>query len=206
MTLNIANREALEVLLSRRSVKAREMVEPGPDEADLKTILQAGLRVPDHGKLFPWRLFVFTGPAREAFGEAIRAAYLSEEPSPSKTAAKALAGYAAQAPVLVVLASSPSTAKPIPFWEQRLSAGACGMAMLTAAHSLGYVGQWITGWPAYSAGVKRHLGLGAEDGIAGFVFFGSQSAEPAERDRPATAEVVTRFATRGDVLGEESPV
>jgi len=206
MTLNIARREALDVLFSRRSVKARDMAAPGPEGADLETILQAGLRVPDHGKLFPWRLFVFTGPARDAFGEAIREAYMAEEGKPTNATAKALAGYPAQAPVLVVLASTPSSAKPIPFWEQRLSAGACGMAMLTAAHSLGYVGQWITGWPSYSEGVKRHLGLGADDGIAGFIFFGSQSEAPAERDRPAVEDMVQRFATRADVLGEEDSV
>lgn len=202
MTLNVAHPSAIDVLLTRRSVKARDMVGPGPDAAALEAILEAGRRVPDHGKLTPWRFFVFTGDARQAFGEVIRAAYLAEDPAPSQPTAKGLSGYPTQAPVCVALASTPSDRKPIPLWEQQLSAGASGMAMLAAAHMLGYVGQWLTGWPAYSEGVKRHLGLAETDAIAGFYFFGSQKDMPDERDRPAPDEVVTRFFERTDVLGE----
>jgi len=204
MPLNIAHPAALHVLLSRRSVKARDMGPPGPDEAALSTILQAGMRVPDHGKLAPWRFFVFSGEARAALGEAIAEAYMAEEDAPSRATAKALASYPLQAPLLVVLASTPSDAKPIPLWEQQLSAGAAGMAMLTAAHALGYVGQWITGWPAYSDGVARRLGLGTGDRIAGFLFFGSRTAPPAERDRPVPDKIVCRFRGREEFAGSNS--
>jgi len=200
MPLNIAHREALDVLLSRRSVKAREMVAPGPDGAALETILAAGMRVPDHGKLAPWRFLVFSGEARTALGEMIREAYLAEEAAPSKATAKALARYPEQAPLLVVLVSSPSNAKPIPEWEQRLSTGAAGMAMLIAAHAQGYVGQWLTGWPAYSAELHRRLGLAEADRIAGYLFFGSPAdSPPEERERPDPARVVRRFTARRDL-------
>ena len=201
MSLNQACPDAIDALLSRRSVKTRAMVEPGPDAEALALILAAGRRVPDHGKLAPWRFFVFTGEARAAFGRVIREAYLAEEPHPSEAVARSLEALPCEAPVLVVLASTPSDARPIPEWEQRLSAGAAGMAMLTAAHLLGHVGQWLTGWPAYSPGVARHLGLAGEDRIAGFLFFGSQEKMPSERPRPAAEAVVRHFRTAADVLG-----
>ncbi len=201
MPLNHACPQAIDALLSRRSVKTRAMAEPGPDEEALSLILAAGRRVPDHGKLAPWRFFVFTGAARAAFGRVIREAYLTEEPHPSEAVARSLEGFPCEAPVLVVLASTPSDAKPIPEWEQRLSAGAAGMAMLTAAHLLGYVGQWLTGWPAYSPGVARHLGLAGEDRIAGFLFFGSQEKMPSERPRPEADAVVRYFRSAEDVRG-----
>lgn len=201
MTLNIARPDAIEVLLSRRSVKTRDMTGPGPDAAALATILAAGRRVPDHGKLAPWRFFVFTGAARGAFGEVIRQAWLAEESVPSEAVAAQLAGLPLEAPVLVVLASTPSDARPIPLWEQQLSAGAAGMAMLTAAHMLGHVGQWITGWPAYSRGVHAALGLGEGDRIAGLLFFGDAAREPSERPRPEADEVVRFFRTAEEVRG-----
>jgi len=201
MTLNRAHPAALELLLTRRSVKTRDMVSPGPDDEALARILEAGMRVPDHGKLAPWRFFVFSGDAREALGDTIRTVYLEEQDSPSERVAASLAAYPLEAPLLVVLASTPSEAKPIPEWEQRLSTGAAGMAMLTAAHAMGFVGQWLTGWPAYSEGVKRSLGLGERDRIAGFLFFGSAKATPSERPRPAPETVIRRFRSRGDFEG-----
>ncbi|RMD86499.1 MAG: nitroreductase, partial [Alphaproteobacteria bacterium] len=144
--------------------------------------------------------FVFREAARAALGRVIRDAYLAEEPNPSKAVARSLAALPCEAPVLVILASTPSDAKPIPEWEQRLSAGAAGMAMLTAAHLLGFVGQWLTGWPAYSPGVARHLGLDGADRIAGFLFFGSAGRVPSERPRPEPDLVVRHFRTESDVL------
>ena len=201
MPLNHACPQAIDALLSRRSVKTRAMVEPGPDEEALSLILAAGRRVPDHGKLAPWRFFVFTGDARAAFGRVIRDAYLAEETNPSEAVARSLGSFPCEAPVMVVPASTPSKARPIPEWEQRLSAGAAGMAMLTAAHLLGHVGQWLTGWPAYSPGVARHLGLEGDDRIAGFLFFGSQRTVPSERPRPEASEVVRYFRSAEDVRG-----
>lgn len=201
MPLNIARPDAIETLLTRRSVKTKDMVPPGPSPAELDMILSAARRVPDHGKLAPWRFFVFEGEARQAFGEAIAAAYQAEETAATATTAKAMAAFPAQAPVCIVLASTPSDAKPIPEIEQRLSAGAAGMMLLTAAHMLGHAAQWLTGWAAYSPGVARHLGLAESDCIAGFIFIGSAGREPTERPRPEAAEVVRRFSSRVDVTG-----
>lgn len=190
MPLNIANPATVDLLLARRSVKTRDLTDPGPDAQALDAILKAGMRVPDHGKLTPWRFFVFQGDARATFGRAIADCYQAEEASASAATVKGLAGYPEQAPVLVVVASTPRPDKPIPAWEQHLSAGAACMSMLIAAHAQGYAGQWLTGWPAYSPGVKRWLELGEGDALAGFLFFGSATGEPTERPRPAFDDIV----------------
>ena len=195
MTFNVANSETLALLLSRRSIKARDMVPPGPDPDTLDKILRAGLRVPDHGKLAPWRFFVFEGRAREDFGGAMAAAYSRETGQTRGPTLKGLRRFPMQAPVMVAVASVVSDAKPIPEWEQVLSAGAACMNMLVAAHALGFVGQWLTGWAAYSDEVRRALGLDENGRIAGFLFFGSQAEQPSERPRAEFDAVVTRWSS-----------
>lgn len=203
MSLNIPCPNAIDSLLSRRSVKARTLVAPGPDAQALGQILEAGRRVPDHGKLAPWRFFVFEGAARRAFGEQIANCYVSETKNPSDVIARGFIDFTVQAPLLIVLASTPSDDRPIPHFEQQLSAGASGMAMLIAANLLGYAGNWLTGWAASSDGVKRSLGLGAGDRIAGFLFFGAAPAEPEERPRPDPEQVVRHFRSAADFLGKD---
>ncbi|WP_281301287.1 MULTISPECIES: nitroreductase [unclassified Iodidimonas] len=198
MSLNKARPEAIDVLLTRRSVKTRDMITPGPDAQALARILEAAMRVPDHGKLTPWRFFVFEGEGQEALSAIITQAFQQENPDCTSAQLAKMEGFARQAPLLVVLASCPSDAKPIALWEQQLSAGASAMAMLMAAHMLGYVGQWLTDWPAYSQAVHNHLGLGSGDRIAGFLFFGSAAAQPAERPRPDMADLVRFFGTEAD--------
>ncbi|RMF15057.1 MAG: nitroreductase [Alphaproteobacteria bacterium] len=197
--LNLASPEGLAALLSRRSVKTKDLDEPGPGPEDLERILAAARRVPDHGKLAPWRFLVFRGTARDALGRLIGECYRREEAQPDATVAKGLEGFALQAPVLVVLVSTPSDARPIPEWEQRLSAGAAGFALLAATHMTGYAGQWLTGWPAYSHELARTLGLGREDRIAGFFFLGTPKRKPSERPRPTREQVVREFTTAEEV-------
>lgn len=197
--LHPASPEGLAALLSRRSVKTKDLGEPGPGPEDLERILTAARRVPDHGKLAPWRFLVFRGTARDALGRLIGECYRREEVQPDATVAKGLEGFALQAPVLAVLVSTPSDARPIPEWEQRLSAGAAGFALLAASHMMGYAGQWLTGWPAYSRELARALGLGDEDRIAGFFFLGTPKRKPSERPRPSREEVVREFDSAEEV-------
>ncbi|GEQ97297.1 nitroreductase [Iodidimonas gelatinilytica] len=201
MCLNIARPDAIDVLLSRRSVKTRDMVEPGPSDEEMAVILKAGMRVPDHGKLSPWRFFVYSGTAREALADIISDAFCKESQTLSDAQSAKMQRFAVQAPRLVILASCPSREKPIPDWEQHLSAGASAMSMLIAAHMLGYVGQWLTDWPAYSPRLKAHLGLGDADKIAGFLFFGSAGDQPPERPRPDPDSLVQYYRTRADLDG-----
>ncbi|MCJ9428511.1 nitroreductase family protein [Kordiimonas marina] len=188
MTFNSPNAETYDLLMTRRSVKAREMVGPGPDRAAMEKILAAGARVPDHGKLSPWRYIVLTGADREPLGELIARA-LIEENETNPAVAEKMKGYATQGPTLLVAISSPKENAPIPVWEQELSAGAACQNMLVAATALGYVGCWLTGWASYSPTVKAGLGLAEHEKIAGFIFFGNQAKAPTERPRPALEDV-----------------
>lgn len=191
-TLYIGKKDAgvLDYLQRRRSCKLVQMGEPGPDADDINTILSAGLRIPDHGKLFPWRAVVFTGEARVKFGAVLREAYAKED----KEAAPAKLDLEAQrllrAPCVIALISSPVEAKH-PEWEQVLSAGAAAYNVCLAANAMGYGSNWLTEWYSYNADVQAALGLGAREKIAGFIYIGTANGESEERPRPEIKDKVT---------------
>ncbi|MHA1566166.1 MAG: nitroreductase family protein [Alphaproteobacteria bacterium] len=180
---------ALDLLLKRRSVVARMMTEPGPNDAELESILRAGMRVPDHGRLCPWRFVTIRGAARQALGAVAAAATAAADPDANETRLGVERDRFARAPVVVCVVSRIVAGK-IPEWEQILSTGAACQNMLMAAHSTGYVAQWLTEWCAYDGHVKRALGLEADDRIAGFVYIGTAVAPPTERERPVYENVV----------------
>jgi len=182
----------ISLIETRRSGKPRDMIEPGPDSAQLDRILAAAMRVPDHGKLAPWRFVVIDSDKREAFATILRAAYLEEKPEAGRLELEALEQFATQSPTLVIVVSAPASDSKIPLWEQQLSAGAACTMMLHAAHALGFVGSWLTGWPAYSKTIEREFG-GAGDRIAGFVFMGSPGRSLSERPRPEFEAVVSHW-------------
>jgi nitroreductase len=168
-------------LASRRSGKPRDMVAPGPSPEQMRRILSAAMRVPDHGKLAPWRFVVVPGERRDAFAALLQAAY--DKPDAGRLEREAIDQFAHQAPALVVVLSMPDAASHIPGWEQELSAGAACMLLLAAAHGEGFVGGWLTGWAAYAPAVAAGLGHpGAK--IAGFIFIGTSSRALDERPRP----------------------
>jgi nitroreductase len=179
----------ISLLLSRRSGKPRDMIAPGPDAAQLETILTAASRVPDHGKLAPWRFVTVAADQRDALADLLVSAYQAEKPEAGKLELDAMVQFAHQAPSLVVVLSSPVAGSKIPLWEQELSTGAACMQLLNAAHALGFVGGWLTGWPTYSARVRDAFGTGDER-IAGFVFLGTPSNALEERPRPNLSDVV----------------
>ncbi len=180
---------AAALLATRRSGKARDMVAPGPDAAELAAILATAARVPDHGKLAPWRFVVVAPDRRDAFATMLDAAYRAEKPDAGRLELQAIADFAHQAPALVVALSRPDPASHIPLWEQELSAGAATMLLMTAAHAHGFVANWLTGWAAYSPAVVAALGE-AGDRIAGFVFIGTAGRALEERPRPRLTDVV----------------
>lgn len=191
-TLNRPAPQAIDLLLSRRSGSAKAMTGPGPTAEELDTILTAAARVPDHGKLFPWRFIVFEGEARARFGKMIVEA-LCETEKVSEERAVAEAARFLRAPVVVAVVSRVREAIPIPEWEQIMSAGAVCQTMLIASHALGYVANWLTEWYAYHPGVKERLGLKPGERIAGFIYIGKSAVELEERARPDMAKIVTRF-------------
>jgi nitroreductase len=180
------------LLATRRSGKARDMVAPGPDAATLKTILSAAMRVPDHGKLAPWRFVIVADDRRKALSDAMVAALQAEKPEAGRLETDAIRGFALQAPCLVIVLARPNAESHIPEWEQLLSVGAaCGL-LCVAAHAQGFVANWLTGWPAYSPGVVAAI---AEPGerIAGYVFIGTQARPLEERPRPDYEAVVRNW-------------
>ncbi|HEY0271312.1 MAG TPA: nitroreductase [Sphingomonas sp.] len=171
------------LLATRRSGKPRDLVAPGPDAARLHRILTTAMRVPDHGKLAPWRFVVIEPEARDAFAALLERAYRAGTPEPGRLELDAIAQFARQAPTLVVILSVPETGSKIPVWEQELSAGAAIMNLLAATHAEGFAGGWLTGWASYSPIVTAALG-GDGARIAGFVFIGTPSRPLEERPRP----------------------
>lgn len=178
----------LSLLETRRSGKPREMIAPGPDAAQLDEILTIAARTPDHGKLFPWRFVVVPDAARPALALRLGAILEAEKPDSNARDIEAAAQFATQAPALVVVLSAPFAGHKIPLWEQELSAGAVCMNLLHAAHALGFVASWITGWAAYSPAVRDLFG-GEGERIAGFLFIGSAMRELEERPRPSLSEI-----------------
>lgn len=180
---------AATLLATRRSGKARDMVAPGPDAAQLHAMLATAMRVPDHGKLAPWRFVTVAIDQRAALGAALEAAYVAEKPDAGRLEREAARGFALQAPCLVIVMSRPDCASHIPLWEQELSVGAATTMLCVAAHAQGFVANWLTGWAAYSPGVQALVGEPGER-VAGFVFIGTPSRPLEERPRPVFGDVV----------------
>lgn len=182
----------LSLLATRRSGKARDLVAPGPDADQLQQILAIATRVPDHGKLAPWRFVIVAAEARERLAERLEQAYLAASPDAGRLERQAVRDFAMQAPTLVVVLSRPVRTSHIPVWEQELSAGAAIMNLMHAAHALGFAANWLTGWAAYSDAVRDLFG-GSEERIAGFVFIGTPAKPLDERPRPELATVVRNW-------------
>ncbi len=178
----------LSLLETRRSGRPKEMVGPGPTAPELERILTIAARTPDHGKLFPWRFVTVADDQRDALAALLHRAL--DEHDPGATLAhhdkeEEFAHYAGQ---LVVLVSAAIEGHKIPVWEQELSCGAAGMNLLLAAHALGYVGGWLTGWRAYNERVRSAF-CGPGERIAGFLFIGHPGREIEERPRAPLATV-----------------
>ena len=191
--LNKPAPDALGLLLSRRSGSAKAMIEPGPNDEELRTILTAASRAPDHGKLFPWRFIIFEGEARARMGETIANALRESEPSVSPERLEIERARFLRAPVIVGVVSRVKSGIPIPEWEQQLSAGAVCQNMLIAATAMGFVANWITEWCAYDSRVGERLGLDVGERIAGFVYIGKSAVALEERVRPELEKLVTWF-------------
>ncbi len=190
--LNIAAPQALQLLLSRRSGSAKAMVGPGPDEWQLRQILAAAVRVPDHGKLTPWRFLLFEGEGRKRMGELLAECIAGERDISPERVAQERERFL-RAPVIVGVVSRAREMIPIPVWEQRLSAGAVCQTILIAAHAMGFVANWVTEWCAYHPTVLRGLGLTSGENIAGFIYIGHSAAPLEDRPRPDTDALLTRF-------------
>jgi nitroreductase len=185
--------DAIELLKRRRSVKPAELTGPGPTAAEVADLLTIASRVPDHGKLAPWRFIVFEGEGRAKAGERIAAVFREKYPDATADQIAFERNRLARAPLVVAVVSRAAPHVKIPEWEQQLSAGAAAMNLVNAAHALGFAANWITEWYAYDRGVLDALGLKPHERIAGFVHIGKPAGPAEDRPRPALAEIVTRF-------------
>jgi nitroreductase len=181
------------LLQTRRSLKPNELTGPGPSPADLDTLLTIASRVPDHGKLAPWRFIVFEGDARLKAGDAIAAAFAAKYPDAKQDQIDAERQRFTRAPLVVGVVSRAAPHVKIPEWEQVLSSGAAAMNLVIAANALGFGAAWLTEWYAYDRSVLAAFGLAPHEQIAGFVHIGRPTHAPEDRPRPALADIVTRF-------------
>jgi nitroreductase len=178
-------------LQQRRSVKAMDLCEPGPNDSDLEVLLSTGIRVPDHGKLGPWRLLKFTGDARRVFGEVLAQRFSTLNPEAREHSIAAERERFMRAPVVIAVIARVTPGIKIPEWEQQLSVGAVCQNILTTANLMGYAAQWLTEWYAFDEHIDAALGLTTHERVAGFIYIGSAKERPAERVRPGLADVLS---------------
>jgi nitroreductase len=184
----------LDTITTRRSVSTRDMRDPGPSSEQVQILLQAAHRVPDHGKLGPWRFVIFQGDARADFSRKLADIYKEENPETTEKLLQFQAELLTRAPLVIAVISTAGEHVKIPEWEQVLSAGAACQNILLAAHTMGFGAQWVTEWYGYSDKVKKLLGMEPHHRVAGFIYIGSYNEKPEERVRPSLEERVQYWA------------
>lgn len=175
-----ASGEVLEALFNRRSAPAPTLGLPGPSPEEMDLLIRIGLRVPDHGKIGPWRVVRFTPQAKAKVVEKLKA--LAESRGDKKDAGALI--KMSTPPQMLMVVSAPLQPHKIPLWEQQLSAAAVCQNLLIAAGAMGYGANWITDWYAYDAEARAILGVKEDENVAGFVYLGTPTEPPLERERP----------------------
>ena len=180
--------EVLAFLARRRSASALTLTEPAPGADELDVLFRLATRVPDHGKLAPWRFVVAEGADKARLAERLDA--LAKAKGDANLAAKL--GKLKVPPLAVFVIASPKPAD-IPEWEQLLSAGAVCTTLLYAALAMGYGANWITDWYSYDAEATAIIGLEPGERVAGCLLMGTPREPPLERDRPQPDALVSRW-------------
>jgi nitroreductase len=181
----------LDYLNVRRSTPALQLTEPGPDKAELEEILRLTVRVPDHGKLAPWRFIVYRGEERKRLGEAALKRALEKTPDLGADQQDVERTRFTRAPVVIAVVSTAAPHFKVPEWEQVMSAGAVCLNMLIATNAHGYAANWLTEWVSFDQNIWPELGVKSGEKIAGFIYIGSTTFPAVERPRPELADVVT---------------
>lgn len=189
-------KQALDALDARRSVPSMQLCEPGPDRSQLLRMLRSAVRVPDHGKRMPWRFLHIAGDARAALGEHLARRSRERDPQASEAVVEKDRQRFLHAPVIVSVIARLGPDGKIPASERLLSAGCVCFALLQAAQAFGYGACWLTGWAAYDEDIRRVLGVGDDEAVAGFIHIGSIRNNAPERDRPDPADLLTDWIPR----------
>jgi nitroreductase len=185
--------ETMALLARRRSAPALALGQPGPLPEEIEKILAIAARVPDHGKLAPWRFIVFAGEGRDRAGAIVAEVFAKANPAADEAQLATERRRFSLAPLVIGIVSRAGPHQKIPEWEQVLSAGAVCMNLIIAANALGYASVWLTEWYAYERTILDRLGLAEHEKIAGFVHIGSAPGPRDDRPRPVLADIVTRF-------------
>lgn len=190
----ITHPDALALLETRRTIAFQDLAEPGPSDDDLRRLVACAVRVPDHGKLTPWRFVMIRGEARSALDEKLFPLFTTRFPdAPGGKAAQEKTRFSS-VPLTVAVISTAAEHVKIPVWEQELSAGAATMNLMLAAHAMGFSAQWLTTWIAYDAEARAILGVKPEERLAALVPIGTPTVAPVDRPRPAYEAVVTEWS------------
>ena len=191
--MTLTSPDTLALLQRRRSVAPAALTGPGPTPEELAVLLGIAVRVPDHGKLAPWRFIVFEGEGRHRAGQAIAAVFAEDSPAADAGRLAQEARRLALAPLVIGVASTAQPHVKIPEWEQQMSAAAAATLLVVAANAMGFGTAWLTEWYGYDRRVLTRLGLAAHERITGFIHIGRAAAPPEDRPRPNLADKVTHF-------------
>ena len=185
--------DALKLMQTRRSPRIPDLGPPGPSATEIDTLLSVASRVPDHGKLTPWRFLVIEGDAKKKIAAAWLPILRKTHPEATEEQVAKEPARFAECPLVIAVISRAEPHPKIPEWEQILSAGAACMSLVLAAHALGYGANWVTGWAAYDRGCLDLLGLAPGERVAGLIHIGTPKAAQEERPRPPLSTIVTRI-------------
>jgi nitroreductase len=183
----------IDFLLTRNSAPIPELKEPAPSDADIATMIAAASRVPDHGRLEPWRFILYRGEARVEIGRKLAAlAEQREGPLPENRHNQELARFS-RAPLVIGVVSVPKDNPKIPQWEMFLSGAMAAMNLMIAANALGYGTNMISNWYSDVAEGRALLGLAPQERVIGFVHIGSYQGPAPERPRPDPAKLYADY-------------
>ncbi|MBK9081884.1 MAG: nitroreductase [Rhizobiales bacterium] len=185
--------DVIQLLKTRRSTPPPMLAAPGPNAAELETLLTIASRVPDHGKLAPWRFIVFEGEARVRAGDIVAQVAQADRQDMDAEQIAAERQRMTAAPLVVAVVSTARPHPKVPVSEQVSSAAACCMNLLIAARAMGFGASWLTNWFAFDRRALSLLGVKDDETIAGFIHIGSPTGALEDRPRPALADIVTRF-------------
>lgn len=185
--------DTIALLQTRRSAPALALSGPGPTPEELDTLLRIAARVPDHGKLAPWRFIVFEGEGRDCAGAVVAEVYAKAHPEADADLLATEKKRFSLAPLVIGVVSRAGPHPKIPEWEQVLSAGAVCMNLIVAANALGFASVWLSEWHSYDRAVLARLGVGEKEKIAGYIHIGRAAGPREDRARPDLPAIVTRF-------------
>lgn len=186
-----ANPELRDYLLGRRSVTKPFLAEPGPNQEELMQLLTIANRVPDHGKLTPWRMIIYAGEARQQVGEILARKFQTDNPDATPEQLEVERQQFLPAPLTIGVLSSPVDHFKIPQFEQLLAAGNVAFNLVHGANALGFGAHWVTRWFAYDEAAATELGARSGERFVGFVHIGTPEARLEDRDRPSIDDVVS---------------